>query len=515
MDNTNDYTGKDLKERNKARFLEPIPVDSFIRHKLLKLFIDCGLGDFSAQILLSIILHGGQIKPATLAKDIYCNPSRLELPDGFPNLINLNLIAMSHNRPKTVLLAQKIDDLIERISKRTLVPNNLLRVEDATKLLHRLENYSHMNHRKSRVLIPPNEEYIDLLNYFTHLAQMRKKFPSLFSFLNISFSSLWMNELEALILAQLISNGGQISKRDFYLKEIKNFDPDELYVETDIIKKDLTELGYIPDEVELLSNSINTFHRKKYLNFKPPSEHQFNLTLNNLHTYCQSSSMGKKGEKRKSLNLTLIRKLSQIADALIKTIVDFNDQHESEIHILQMAYSNVKLVDSEIFVSSIADPSSTRKRLETDLRYATQISMVLIHSFFLEDLFLKIFDSENHEVGLDLLVAEELKEVFLEKMKVHKTAIEGKRGMITTDMVTFSPADEIPQDILIGNTLILFYDVGSSMVSIHEEITKKNPTEINTIPFDVNFAFKRFTEIKTENSSTTKTIASLISEKGI
>ena len=89
------------RKKYLVKYLEPLPPDSFIRHRLLKIFIDSGLEDFQAQILLSIILHGGQIKPVTLAKDIGCNPVRLELVDGFPSLIALNLISFSHSRPKT------------------------------------------------------------------------------------------------------------------------------------------------------------------------------------------------------------------------------------------------------------------------------------------------------------------------------------------------------------------------------------------------------------------------------
>ena len=131
MENIDPPTGNGNASYNQVRFLEPIPLNSFIRHKILKMFIDIGLEDFPSQILISIILHGGQIKPTTLAADLDCKPSRLELPDGFPRLIDLNLIAKSHNRPKTVILTLKIEDLLNRLETRTLIPKACLSPEVA------------------------------------------------------------------------------------------------------------------------------------------------------------------------------------------------------------------------------------------------------------------------------------------------------------------------------------------------------------------------------------------------
>ena len=187
MRNTGDNTGKELKDQNQVGFLEPIPVDSFIRHQILKMFIDVGLEDFPAQILISIILHGGQIKPATLAKDLHCNPSRLELPDGFPRLIDLNLIAMSHNRPKTVILAIGIEELLEQLSNRDLVPNYFLNPKEAHTLLHRLDKYHRKINENSVKSNRTNEDradnYATLLHYFTNLQGLIKSLPSLKSLL--------------------------------------------------------------------------------------------------------------------------------------------------------------------------------------------------------------------------------------------------------------------------------------------------------------------------------------------
>jgi hypothetical protein len=65
---------------------------------------------------------------------------------------------------------------------------------------------------------------------------------------------------------------------------------------------------------------------------------------------------------------------------------------------------------------------------------------------------------------------------------------------------------DIPQDILDDNTVILYYDIGSSMITIHEEISKKNPIEINTIISDVDNAANEFNKlIRTHKDTKTTT----------
>ena len=81
------------------------------------------------------------------------------------------------------------------------------------------------------------------------------------------------------------------------------------------------------------------------------------------------------------------------------------------------------------------------------------------------------------------------------KYKIDFENIDGKRGILIQDNVSFISRDEIPQDILIDNTILLIFDVGSSMITIHDEITKNSPTEINMIKTDVDYALKNVNEI--------------------
>jgi hypothetical protein len=503
-------TRKVRKEPDRSKFLEPLPVDSFIRHQILKLFINAGLDDFQSQILLSIVLHGGQIKPITLAKDIHCNPARLELPDGFPSLLGLNLIVMSHTRPKTVILAIGIDELIERLSTRTLVTNNHLSPKEARELIFKLDQFRLSLSKSS----DKPDDFTNSLDYFTKLQELAGKIPSLHSLLNFSLLSLWMPQTDTFVLTKLIGCGGIISKRQFFLDQIKNNDLNSLTNSTSVLESDLRKIGYNDKQAQRIANRIDSYLKQAEVHFKISNEQQFNITLNALQNYCQSTSMGKKEGTRKFKNLTLIKTLSQVAEIRYQTIVDFKKAMELELQTLKLAYSNVKLINGDIFLSSIADPSSTRKRLETDLKYAKDIYLVLNHSFFIEDLFLKIFGSENLNSKLNLIIAEEQKELVLGMLSSYKSGLEGKRGILVDDTITFTPSDNIPQDVLIGNILILFYQAGSSMIIIHEEITKRNPTEINTIPHDVDLAFNSFNNLKKDNPENTKSIISFINKGG-
>jgi hypothetical protein len=71
------------------------------------------------------------------------------------------------------------------------------------------------------------------------------------------------------------------------------------------------------------------------------------------------------------------------------------------------------------------------------------------------------------------------------------------------------PSVDIPQDILGDNTVILYYNIGSSMITIHEEISKRNPIEINTIISDVDNAAIQFNEL-IQTHKDTKTIVQVI-----
>ena len=238
------------------------------------------------------------------------------------------------------------------------------------------------------------------------------------------------------------------------------------------------------------------------------------MTLNNLQEFCQSTSMGEKAGKRKFRNLTLIRSISQIADSLNLSDINFQKQFQLDMQILRLAYSNVKLIDGDIYLSTISDPSSTRKRIETDIKYVTTINLSILHTYFVEDLFLKIFDSDNTSFKLNIIASLEVKELFINMLKKHELGIQNKRGILESDTITFVPPDEIPQDVLIGNTIILLYKNNSSMIIIHEEITKENPTEINTISNDVQFAQKSFNKIMKKYVKETESIKDLINEGG-
>ena len=497
--------------QSSARFLEPIPSDSFIRHKLLKLFVTNGLTDFQSQILPSIILYGGQIKPKTLAKDIDCKPSRLELPDGFPSLLDLELITMSHTRPKTAILALGIDELLDRLITRTLVSKSLMKTKDANDILLKLDEYSFNDVSK---LSDNLDDFSFSLDYFNHLQRLSENHPSLLSFLYYIFSSLWMNSSEAIVLAKLIVVGGKISKKEFFESHIKNISLEDLQANSIQMKKTIEILGLKTSQMDDLLSNVSAFYSNNKASFKFSSEQHLNVILNILQEFCQSTSMGEKAGRRKFRNLALIKSISQIANSLSLSVSNFEKESEVEIQILKLAYSNVKLVDEDIFLSTISDPSSTRKRIETDINYVTNINLVILHPYFVEDLFLKMFDSDNTDFGLSIIASLEAKELYTNMLSKHELAIKDKRGILEGDTITFVPSDEIPQDILIGNTVILLYKNSSSMIIIHEEITKKNPTEINTISYDVQLAYKSFNEIVEKYKKDTEFIKILVDKVG-
>jgi hypothetical protein len=504
-------TDRIINVQSSILFLEPIPIGSFVRHKLLRLFIKSGMDDFQSQILLSIILHGGQIKPKTLAKDIDCNPSRLELPDGFPSLVNLDLIITSHTRPKTAILAIAIDELLERLATRTLIPNNYIKTKDAIDILLKLDKYEFIDESSSSGKF---DDFLYILNYFNHLKKLSTKLPALLSLLFFILSSLWMNPSEAIVLTKLIIMGGKMSKKEFFETHMQNISLENLQENSRQIKETLEILGYPLGQVEDLILKINAFYSNNITAFKFSSEQQLNMTLNNLQEFCQSTSMGEKAGKRKFRNLTLIKSISQIADSLNLSNINFQKQIRLDLQILKLAYSNVRLVDGDIYLSTISDPSSTRKRIETDVKYVTTINLSILHTYFVEDLFLKIFDSDNINFKLNIIASLEAKELFINMLLKHKLGIQNKRGILEGDTITFVPPDEIPQDVLIGNTIILLYKNNSSMIIIHEEITKENPTEINAISGDVQFAYKSFNEIMKKYIKDTESIKHLVSEGG-
>ena len=461
------------KNVSAAHYLEPLRANLLIRHQLLKLFTDAGLEDFQAQILLAIALHGGQIKPQTLANDLGCSPPRLKLPDALPSLVQLNLIATSHNKPQTVILSLKIDDLINRLAMRSLNQRYLLQPTRAIELLKKLDNLA----IESKKIAQKNE--IDLPNflfdYFGSISLLIKKIPSLFFFIDIALSSLRLERNQSVILALLYKYCGKTVKRDFYLNIVKKIDLDILKPDIEQIKIDLRTLYYNKNEVDQIGDIIYNFYQQIGVKLQYSTEQYFNLILENMKQFCHSTSMETHGKKGKTVNLVITRRLSEIAEMLNQPYNVFQEKYKNEITHLKMAYSNVKLIDRDIFLSSIADPSSTKKRLRKDLEYAKKVNVSLLHDFFVPDIFYEIFDSNNSDFELQIIVAEEQKEKIIEFLKKHQQKVPDKRGLLPDDSLTLVPSIDIPQDILDDNTIILYYKIGSSLITIHREISKRYP----------------------------------------
>jgi hypothetical protein len=488
-----------------SNYLEPLRTDTLIRHQLLKLFTDAGLEDFQAQILLSVVLHGGQIKPQTLANDLGCSAPRLKLPDALPSLIHLNLISTSHNKPQTVILSLKMDEFVDRLAMRSLNQMHLFKPIKAIELLNKIDNLAFKSEniaQKKEKTHPP----LKLIDYFDAISFLISKIPTLFYLIDISVSSLRLERNQAVILASLFENRGKTVKRDFYLNIVKKVDIDQLKPKIEALEKDLLTLGYKNDESVQIIDTIQQFYQQKSIRLQYSTEQYFNLILENMSQFCHSTSMETHGKKGKAVNLVITKSLSEIAEILYQPFQLFQQTYKNEIINLKMAYSNVKLIDREIFLSSIADPSSTKKRLRKDLEYAKKVNISLLHDFFISELFYEISDSNNLDFELQLIIAEEQKDKILEQIKKHIQKVSGKRGLLPNDLLTVISSIDIPQDILDDNTVILYYDIGSSMITIHEEISKKNPIEINTIISDVDNAANEFNKlIRTHKDTKTTT----------
>ena len=110
MSRRRDKKTRIIEENNPVNaYLEPIPANSFLRIRLLRLFIQAGLPDLEAQILLSIILHGGKMKTTSLARDLDITIHRLL--SGLPTLEALGLTLISHHRPKTIMLTIPLSEI--------------------------------------------------------------------------------------------------------------------------------------------------------------------------------------------------------------------------------------------------------------------------------------------------------------------------------------------------------------------------------------------------------------------
>ena len=495
---------------DEADYIELIAPDSLLRYQMHKMFVDSGLEDFEAQILLSIVLHGGQMKPSTLADDISCNSTRLELPDGLPSLRKSDLIVTSHHRPKTLILAIGIDDLVERLSIRSLKPTRLLKPEKAHELLQSIDNFHlRITGKDNSTIGDIKDNPLLLKDYYDELALTIEKLPSVFLLLDIAFSSLKLERNKSIILSQLIVYGGKTDKREFYKDKIKDFDLDSLYIDKQRTSDDLERLGYQDNQVNNILEALDWFYERKVSKLQLSSESYFNLILSSLNDFCHLSSMGRKRKKQKEVKLALIHSISQIAEKLYQELKDYSIMHEETLFNLKMAYNNVKLIDTEIFLSSIADPSSTKRRINRDIQYAVKVLISCSHTYFLDDIFQEVFDSENKEFSLHILAAEEQKDFVYDSISRFSTRVHNRRGILPHDMVTFIPSESIPQDVLIDNTILLFYKVGASKIIIHEEISKENPVEINTIVDEVSYASATFFAIIDKHSSYTVPIAKL------
>ncbi|MHA2296788.1 MAG: hypothetical protein ACXAEU_13010 [Candidatus Hodarchaeales archaeon] len=505
-------SGNNQKKRDSSAiesdYIELIEADSLLRYQMHKLFIDSGLDDFEAQILLSIVLHGGQMKSSTLADDLGCNSSRLELPDGLPSLIQSDLIVTSHHRPKTLILAMEIEDLLERLSIRSLRPNRLLTPEEARELLQLIDKFHlRVNGKDNATMEDMKDNPLLLKDYYDELALTIQKLPSLFFLLDVAFFSLKLERNKSIILSQLVVSGGKTDKRAFYRDKIKNFDLESLYLDKKRINDDLRRLGYQDDQANNMQEKLAWFYRQKVSKLQLSTEHYFNLILSSLSYFCHFTSMGKKSKKQKEVKLALIHSITQIAEKLYQEVENYPIKQGETLFNLKMAYSNVKLIDTEIFLSTIADPSSTKRRINKDIQHAVKVLISCSHTHFIDDIYQGVFDSDNKQFSLHILAPEEQKDFFYDSISRFSTRVQNRRGILPRDMVTFIPSKRIPQDVLIDNTILLFYKVGASMIVIHEEITKENPVEINTIADDVSHASETFNAIIEKYSDCTVPIA--------
>jgi hypothetical protein len=485
-----------VEESLVTAFLEPIPANSFLRVRLLRLFTQAGLPDLEAQILLSIILHGGKMKTTSLARDL--DITRHRLLSGLPTLESLGLTLISHHRPKTIILAVPLSDIIQRLALRKLGSQLRGNPQDAQDILYRI-------HMKCLKLSKEKNHILTLINYFQNLRDLRTRIKSLFHLTDFAFSSLFLQSNESLILAFLIEEGGFVTKRRFYKEKIKPFKREEIQTDLPMIKKDLNYLGYSRVEQKKIVAQIKLFYEQGRDRLTISGEKDFNMILNGLRPFCQTVFSGstrkyeykKKHLPKATISLVLVKSLDEISDYLYKPIKEYYSVHKEDIQHLEFAKKYVKFIDPEIFQSTLNSYDSFIKRLDRELSYVKYVRMNIFHDRYLEFILPRIFDCENKKFRLEFIVNEELQDQFINLIKNELRSESTARGILPDDSLAFLPVFEMPD----GNTIIMTYKAESSSLTYFEEISHNRPATFTTLDSDVESDLQQFQEIFTEHQN--------------
>ncbi|MHA2247038.1 MAG: hypothetical protein ACXADY_18990 [Candidatus Hodarchaeales archaeon] len=461
-------------------YLEPIPANSFLRIRLLRLFTQAGLPDLEAQILLSIILHGGKMKTTALARDLDITIHRLL--SGLPTLEALGLTLISHHRPKTIMLTIPLSDIIQRLALQNIGSQIRGTPQDAHDLLNRI-------HKKCVINLEENNRLNTLINYFQNLMILKKRIKSLFHLTDFAFSSLFLHSNESFILASLIKEGGYVAKRNFFKEKIKPFKREEIQTDLSVMKKDLNYLGYSDVEQTKIASQIKLFYEEGRDRIAISGEKDFNIILNGLSPFCQTIFSGSTKEHesgnerhpKATVALVLVTSLDEIANSLHKPVKEFYSVHKEDIQHLEYAMKYVKFIDPEIFQSTLNSYDSFIKRLDRELNYVKYVRINIFHERYLEFILSRIIDSENKKFRLEFIVNEELKDKFINLINKELQTEYMTRGILPDDSVVFLPVF----NILDGNIIIMTYKVENSSLTYFEEISRNRPATFTTLNSDV------------------------------
>lgn len=478
------------EEENPANaYLEPIPANSFLRVRLLRLFTQAGLPDLEAQILLSIILHGGKMKTTSLARDLDITIQRLL--SGLPTLEALGLTSISHHRPKAVILTIPLSEMIQRLALHELGSQNWGTPQEAYDLLNRI-------HKKC-ISFEENNHLKSLINYFQSLLILKNRVKSIFYLANFAFSSLFLQSNESFILASLIKEGGYVAKRNFFNEIIKPSKREDIQIDLPMIKKDLDYLGYSYEEQTKITPQIKAFFEEGRNRVTISGEKDFNMILNTLSPFCQTifsgstkkHESGKERHPKATVALVLVKSLDEIADSLYKPVKDFYSVHNADLKHLKYAMTYVKFIDPEIFQSTLNSYDSFIKRLDRELEYVKNVKMNVFQDRYLKFILSRIFDSKNKKFQLELIVNEEIKDKFINIVQKEAQSRYMTRGILRYDSVIFLPVFEI----LDGNIIIMTYKAENSSLTYFEEISRNHPAMFSTLNSDIETDLLQFQEI--------------------
>ncbi|MFX0085516.1 MAG: hypothetical protein ACFFAU_07570 [Candidatus Hodarchaeota archaeon] len=478
-------------------YLEPIPANSFLWVRLLRLFTQAGLPDLEAQILLSIILHGGKMKTTSLARDLNITIPRLL--SGLPTLESLGLTLISHHRPKTIILTIPLSDIIKRLAHQKLGFQIRGSPQDAYDLLNRI-------HKKCVNELEGSNHFEALINYFQNLKSLKNSIKSLFHLTDFAFTSLFLQSNESFILASLINEGGYVAKRNFFKEKIKPIKAEEIQIDPSIIKGDLTYLGYSDIEQTKITSQIKLLFEQGRDRITISGEKDFNIILNGLSSFCNTifsgstkeHESGKERHSKATVSLVLIKSLDEIANSLYNPVNNFYSVHKEDIQHLENAMKYVKFIDPEIFQSTLNSYDSFIKRLDRELDYVKYVRINLIDDRYLEFILSRIFDSENKRFRLEFIVNEELKDKFINLINKELQSKFMTRGILPDDSVVFLPVFEI----LDGNIIIMTYKVENSSITFFDEISKNRPATFTTLTSDVESDLSQFQEIFQKHNNT-------------